>query len=266
MTIRSDRTGFGPLFDAADSTAPVDVRTVSTVAPQALFLLNHPFAKAQAVAFADRILKARIDRRRASRPRASDRLRACSLRRGTETRPRLPRGRKGAEGGVGGLVPSPDPVQRVRGDRMTIWPSQPPARALHVRQRLRPARPREPAASESRERRRPARGPQAAPCRRRPSGSSSCSCPAGRRTSTCSTPSRSSTEYDGKPLPFEQPKLVRTKTGTCSPSPLKFAKHGAVRDRGQRAVPAPREHASTTSASSARWSPTTSTTTAPACR
>ena len=47
MTIRSDRTGFGPLFDAADSTAPVSVRTVSTVAPQALFLLNHPFAKAR---------------------------------------------------------------------------------------------------------------------------------------------------------------------------------------------------------------------------
>jgi Protein of unknown function (DUF1553)/Protein of unknown function (DUF1549)/Planctomycete cytochrome C len=61
MTIRSDRTGFGPLFDAADSTAPVDVRTVSTVAPQALFLLNHPFAKAQTAAFADRVMKAKAD-------------------------------------------------------------------------------------------------------------------------------------------------------------------------------------------------------------
>ena len=47
-TIRSDRTGFGPLFDMADSTAPVDKRTVSTVAPQALFLMNHPFVLAQA--------------------------------------------------------------------------------------------------------------------------------------------------------------------------------------------------------------------------
>jgi uncharacterized protein DUF1553/uncharacterized protein DUF1549/cytochrome c len=65
MTIRSDRTGFGPLFDAADSTAPVDVRTVSTVAPQALFLLNHPFVRSQADAFADRVLKARVtDRER----------------------------------------------------------------------------------------------------------------------------------------------------------------------------------------------------------
>ena len=43
MTIRSDRSSFGPLFDAADSTAIVDKRTVSTVAPQALFLLNNPF-------------------------------------------------------------------------------------------------------------------------------------------------------------------------------------------------------------------------------
>jgi hypothetical protein len=61
MTIRSDRTGFGPLFDAADSTAPVDVRTISTVAPQALFLLNHPFAKAQAAAFSERVMKAKSD-------------------------------------------------------------------------------------------------------------------------------------------------------------------------------------------------------------
>ena len=33
-------------------------------------------------------------------------------------------------------------------------------------------------------------------------------------------------EFAGKPLPFEQPKLVRTKTVNCQPSPFKFAKHG----------------------------------------
>jgi hypothetical protein len=55
IAVRSDRTGFGPLFDVADSTAPVDERTVSTVAPQALFLMNHPFVKDQAKAFADRV-------------------------------------------------------------------------------------------------------------------------------------------------------------------------------------------------------------------
>jgi hypothetical protein len=58
MTIRSDRSGFGPLFDAADPTAPVEKRTVSTVAPQALFLMNNPFVLAQAQALAKRILAA----------------------------------------------------------------------------------------------------------------------------------------------------------------------------------------------------------------
>ncbi len=61
ITIRSDRSGFGPLFDAADPTAPVDKRTVSTVAPQALFLLNNPFVLAQAQALAKRILAADKD-------------------------------------------------------------------------------------------------------------------------------------------------------------------------------------------------------------
>jgi hypothetical protein len=55
MTVRSDRTGFGPLFDVADSTASVDRRVVSTVAPQALFLLNNPFALQQAKALAQRL-------------------------------------------------------------------------------------------------------------------------------------------------------------------------------------------------------------------
>jgi hypothetical protein len=33
--------------------------------------------------------------------------------------------------------------------------------------------------------------------------------------------------YAGKPLPFEQPRLVRTRTGNLLPSPFKFRKHGA---------------------------------------
>ncbi len=33
-------------------------------------------------------------------------------------------------------------------------------------------------------------------------------------------------DFAGKPLPFEQPKLVRTRTVNCLPSPFKFAKHG----------------------------------------
>jgi hypothetical protein len=57
-TIRSDRATFGSLFDQADSTAPVDARIVSTVAPQALFLMNSPFALARSETLAKRILAA----------------------------------------------------------------------------------------------------------------------------------------------------------------------------------------------------------------
>jgi hypothetical protein len=58
MTIRSDRAGFGPLFDVADPTAPVDKRTISTVAPQALFLLNNSFLLEQTRVLAKRIVAA----------------------------------------------------------------------------------------------------------------------------------------------------------------------------------------------------------------
>jgi hypothetical protein len=61
MTIRSDRTSFRELFDAADPTAIIDKRGVSTVAPQALFLLNHPFAVEQATALARRICQDEAD-------------------------------------------------------------------------------------------------------------------------------------------------------------------------------------------------------------
>jgi hypothetical protein len=54
ITIRSDRATYQSLFDAADPTTIIEKRTVSTVAPQALFLLNHPFALEQARALAAR--------------------------------------------------------------------------------------------------------------------------------------------------------------------------------------------------------------------
>jgi hypothetical protein len=63
MTVRSDRSGFGPLFDVADNSAPVDMRTVSTVAPQALFLLNNPFARARAESFTRRVMSSVKDDR-----------------------------------------------------------------------------------------------------------------------------------------------------------------------------------------------------------
>ncbi len=55
ITIRSDRTGFGPLFDVADSTAHVDHRINSTVAPQALYMMNSEFVRNQADKLAVRL-------------------------------------------------------------------------------------------------------------------------------------------------------------------------------------------------------------------
>lgn len=52
LSIRSDRTGFGCLFDAADPTASIDKRVETTVAPQSLYLLNNPLVLAQADALA----------------------------------------------------------------------------------------------------------------------------------------------------------------------------------------------------------------------
>ena len=57
MTIRSDRATYQALFDAADPAAIVEKRLDSTVSPQALFLLNHPFALTQTKSLADLVLK-----------------------------------------------------------------------------------------------------------------------------------------------------------------------------------------------------------------
>jgi hypothetical protein len=56
MTNRSDKTGLRFLFDAADPENIVDQRTVSTVAPQSLFLMNDPFMLEQTRALADRLM------------------------------------------------------------------------------------------------------------------------------------------------------------------------------------------------------------------
>ena len=56
MSVRSDRSSFGPLFDAADSAAQVERRTISTVAPQALFMLDHAFVLDQTSALVKRVL------------------------------------------------------------------------------------------------------------------------------------------------------------------------------------------------------------------
>jgi hypothetical protein len=52
---RTSKSPFEGLFDGADPTAHTDKRTVSTVAPQALFLLNNPFVQNAAVAMVRRL-------------------------------------------------------------------------------------------------------------------------------------------------------------------------------------------------------------------
>lgn len=53
---RNQRLELFEVFDFADVNAPIGQRNVSTVAPQALFLMNHPFVIAQAKLAAERAL------------------------------------------------------------------------------------------------------------------------------------------------------------------------------------------------------------------
>jgi Protein of unknown function (DUF1553)/Protein of unknown function (DUF1549)/Planctomycete cytochrome C len=69
QTTRWNRNNFSTLFDAANPDQSVEMRTMSTVAPQALFLLNNPFVREQAGHLAVRLSaevpdgdEARIDR------------------------------------------------------------------------------------------------------------------------------------------------------------------------------------------------------------
>ncbi|MBI4659328.1 MAG: DUF1549 domain-containing protein [Verrucomicrobia bacterium] len=57
QTARWDRSNFAMLFDAANPDASVEMRTVSTVAPQALWMLNHDFVQAQAAHLAKRLIQ-----------------------------------------------------------------------------------------------------------------------------------------------------------------------------------------------------------------
>ncbi len=56
-TIRSERSDYRTLFDAADPTGIADKRIDSTVAPQALFLLNNPFVLKKAAALTALVMK-----------------------------------------------------------------------------------------------------------------------------------------------------------------------------------------------------------------
>jgi len=53
LMVRSDRSNYRMLFDAPDPTTIAEKRIDSTVAPQALFLMNHPFALERTKALAE---------------------------------------------------------------------------------------------------------------------------------------------------------------------------------------------------------------------
>mgnify|MGYP002526803694 CR=1 FL=1 len=63
QTRRFTRNVYATLFDAANPEQPVAQRTVSTTAPQALFLLNNEFVKQQSQALAQRLEKRSEERR-----------------------------------------------------------------------------------------------------------------------------------------------------------------------------------------------------------
>jgi hypothetical protein len=58
QTTRWGRAYFSSLFDAADPDQPIANRNVTTVPPQALFFLNHPFVRAQAREIAQQLVTA----------------------------------------------------------------------------------------------------------------------------------------------------------------------------------------------------------------
>jgi mono/diheme cytochrome c family protein len=61
QTARWDRGTFAALFDAANPDDSVEKRTISTVAPQALLMLNSDFVQAQAMELAKRLLREALD-------------------------------------------------------------------------------------------------------------------------------------------------------------------------------------------------------------
>jgi hypothetical protein len=56
MTQRQIRHPYLSLFDAPDTNTSTDMRTISTVPLQALYMLNNPFVLSQAESFAKRLI------------------------------------------------------------------------------------------------------------------------------------------------------------------------------------------------------------------
>ena len=110
QTARWDRSNFATLFDAANPDASVEKRDVSTVAPQALFLLNHDFVLAQAKHLAERVTR---DEPKDETARIQ-RLFQIALR---------PAGHARKRSTIARQAPRPAGADGARGRRGTTWPT-----------------------------------------------------------------------------------------------------------------------------------------------
>ncbi len=105
-TSRADRSDFGSVFDRANPALHVERRTISTVAPQALYLMNHPWIMEQARGLARRAdVVAETDPARADRDPPPPDLRPAGDRRRDGAGTRLPRLRAQGNGPRGRLGP-----------------------------------------------------------------------------------------------------------------------------------------------------------------
>jgi hypothetical protein len=64
MTQRLVKHPFLAIFDGPDTNTSTDIRSLSTVPSQALFLLNNPFVQEQAGALAERLIRSTTETRR----------------------------------------------------------------------------------------------------------------------------------------------------------------------------------------------------------
>ena len=221
--------------------------TVSHGRPQALFLLNHRFVLAQAEHLAERLAReVRATRRPGSStptcccspgpPRAEE-IEICPAvpRRGQPKRCGRGLGRPGPRAAVQQRIRVSGLTRFERGDihgdaALSLAPRIPVPRRL-----LASASWRWPTCWPKRRRRSLTRSPTGRPIPTRsarritqpaPSGCIFLYMPGGPSHVDLFDPKPRVAENNGKPLPFEKPKLERTKTGNLLASPWKFSKHG----------------------------------------
>ena len=232
QTTRWARPYFSSLFDAADPEQLVDRRTVSTVAPQSLFFLNHPFVAHIAQQFAGRLLSEATDNTSrvqrayeclfARLPSTGEEQLAVDYLERNAWRGATPVGPISCKfcWPATSFLMSTDPFRQRLSRREALCLAGTGFGALALQGLL---------AQES-----PATDPRALnplaplPTHHAPRAERCLFLymPGGPSQLDLFDPKPRLTAEDGKPVPFEKPKLERTKTGNIAASPWKFAQHG----------------------------------------